>query len=298
MNEFFRKLFRKDRKQPPDNIQTAPLSEEQIKEVAGAGLKLEPSQLIVGSGQSVGKQREHNEDTLFALNSLLSGNGSNLPFGIFIIADGMGGHQHGEIASVVATRAMAGYLVRKLYMPYFSLWSEQQSESLQETLQMGIREAQQAVIKQAPGGGTTLTAAFVMGDRVTLAHVGDSRAYLIYPDGRMEAVTRDHSLVRRLQELGQITEKEAAVHPQRNVLYRAIGQGEPFDADVTTYSLPHPGYLMLCTDGLWGVVSEDDILRIVIKSPSPAIACRDLIEAANAKGGPDNISVILVYHPN
>lgn len=298
MNEFFRKLFGRNRKQPPDNVQTAPLSEEQIKDVVGAGLKLEPSQLIVGSGQSVGKQREHNEDTLFALSSLLSGNGSNLPFGIFIIADGMGGHQHGEIASVVATRAMAGYLVRKLYIPYFNLWSEQQSESLQETLQTGIREAQQAVIKQAPGGGTTLTAAFVMGDRVTLAHVGDSRAYLIYPDGRMEAVTRDHSLVRRLQELGQITEKEAAVHPQRNVLYRAIGQGEPFDADVTTYPLPHPGYLMLCTDGLWGVVSEEDILRIVIKSPSPAIACRDLIEAANAKGGPDNISVILVYHPN
>jgi protein phosphatase len=163
---------------------------------------------------------------------------------------------------------------------------------------MGVHEAQQAVIKLAPGGGTTLTAAFVMGDQVTIAHVGDSRAYFLYPDGRMQSITRDHSLVRRLQELGQITEKEAAVHPQRNVLYRAIGQGEPFDSDVNTHLLPRPGYLLICSDGLWGVVPDMDIFQIVTNAPNPSMACHSLVEAANAAGGPDNISVVIVQYPS
>jgi protein phosphatase len=113
----------------------------------------------------------------------------------------------------------------------------------------------------------------------------------------MQGVTRDHSLVRRLIELGQITEKEAQVHPQRNVLYRALGQGEPLEADISTFQLPHPGYLMLCSDGLWGVVSDMDIFRIVSSASHPSLACRNLIEAANTAGGPDNISVILVEYP-
>lgn len=296
MIEFFRKLFGKPKK-PIESIQTAPLSEEQLEAVTSEMYKFDPPQLIVGSGQSVGKQREHNEDCLFCLNVMLSGNGDSLPFGIFIVADGMGGHQHGEIASGVAVRAMSNYLVRKLYLPYFSLHPETQNEPLQEILQAGVREAQQAVMKLAPGGGTTLTAAFILGEQVNLAHVGDSRAYFIFPDGRMQAVTRDHSLVRRLQELGQITEKEASVHPQRNVLYRAIGQGEPFDSDVNTYLLPHPGFLLLCTDGLWGVISEMEIFDIVTSAPNPSAACHALVQAANDAGGPDNISVILIQYP-
>jgi protein phosphatase len=153
------------------------------------------------------------------------------------------------------------------------------------------------VIKLAPGGGTTLTAAFVLGDQVTLAHVGDSRAYFIYLDGRIQPITRDHSLVRRLQELGQISDREAAEHPQRNVLYRALGQSEPFEPDINTYPFPNAGYLMLCTDGFWGVVPESDVFPIIQSSPNLSIACHRMIEAANANGGPDNISVILVQYP-
>jgi len=295
--DFLRRLFGRNKLTAAD-IQTAPLSEKQLQAVTREVQKYEPPQLIVGTGQSLGRQREHNEDCLYALNITLAGKNDPLPFGIFIVADGMGGHQHGEVASEVATRTLSTTLIRRLYIPNFNLQPEPQSDPLQEVVQQGMREAQQAVLKLAPGGGTTMTAAFVFGEQVTVAHVGDSRAYFVFPDGRMQIVTRDHSLVRRLQELGQISEKEAAVHPQRNVLYRAIGQGEPFDADINTFPMPHPGYLLLCSDGLWGVVPELEIFRIITSTNNPSLACHHLVQAANAAGGPDNISVILVYYPN
>jgi serine/threonine protein phosphatase PrpC len=294
---FFRKVFKR-KVANISSIQTAPLSEDQIKAVAKKEFSLEPPQLVVGIGESVGKQRDHNEDTLFVLNANLAGTSEGIPFGIFLVADGMGGHQFGEIASGIAARTMAGYLIQRLYLPFFNPKPEPQAESFQEIMRNAVLEAQQAVIKQVPGGGTTLTAVFVLGEQATLAHVGDSRAYLLFPDGRMQAITRDHSLVKRLIELGQITEKEANVHPQRNVLYRAVGQGEPFEPDVSTFPFPHPGYLMLCSDGLWGVLPETEICRIINSASNPSIACHDLIEAANAAGGPDNISVILAYYPN
>lgn len=299
MKGFLRRLFGKQSIAIPasTDVQTAPLVDEQLSLVEVSSTRYEPGQMLVGTGQSVGKQREHNEDTIFFLNSILAGNGDSLPFGIFIVADGMGGHEHGEIASSVAVRAVASYLVRRIYMPFIGIHPEAQGESMQELLQSSVHEAQQAVMKLAPGGGTTLTIAFVLGEQVTLAHVGDSRAYFIYSDGRIQAATRDHSLVRRLMELGQITEKEAAVHPQRNVLYRAIGQGEPFDADINTFLLPRPGFLLLCSDGLWGVVSDEDVQRIVSTAASPSEACRNLVDAANAAGGPDNISVVIVQIP-
>jgi PPM family protein phosphatase len=295
---FFRRVFAKKSTTSISNIQTAPLSEDQIEFVTKKEISLEPAQVIVGIGSSVGKQREHNEDTLFVLNANLSGTTEGLPFGIFIVADGMGGHDFGEVASGIAARTMAGYLVQKLYAPFFNAKPEPQSESFQEIMRNAVLQAQQAVIKQVPGGGTTLTSVFVLGQQATIAHVGDSRAYLIYPDGRMQAITRDHSLVKRLIELGQITEKDAYVHPQRNVLYRAVGQGEPLEPDINTFPLPHPGFLMLCTDGLWGVLPEIEIYRIINNAANPSLACHDLVEAANAAGGPDNISVILAYFPN
>jgi protein phosphatase len=118
---------------------------------------------------------------------------------------------------------------------------------------------------------------------------------LLYGEQRMEAVTRDHSLVRRLEELGQITPAEAAVHPQRNVLYRALGQGESLDPDVVTTPFPIGGYLLLCSDGLWGVIPEDEMRRIVYEAPTIQRACQDLVAAANSAGGPDNITVVLAH---
>ena len=275
--------------------QTAPLSLGNVEASdSHHSTKLTPPQLIVGSAQSIGKVRDHNEDSLFVLNTVLAGEDEGIPVGLFIIADGMGGHQHGEVASDVAVRAMAGNLIRKLFLPIVSEEVTAEMESLQEVMLQGIQIAQEAVKKQAPGGGTTLTTAFLLGDQLTIAHVGDSRAYFYAPDNDLQVITRDHSLVRRLQELGQLTEKEAAVHPQRNVLYRAIGQGEPFDPDINTHPFPNPGGLLLCSDGLWGIVPEDKISAIIKKEIDPVAACNALVEAANAAGGPDNISVILV----
>jgi protein phosphatase len=291
--ELVSKIFGK-RKQFLSDVQTAPLSEEQLRAVSTSSVTLKPIQLMVGTAQSVGKQREHNEDSIFALNSILADGNIELPFGIFIVADGMGGHMHGEVASGVAIRAFSQFLISKLYMPFLGIVPETPAESLQEMMEKGMQEAQNAVVKRAPGGGTTLTATLILGEQVTVAHVGDTRAYFLYPDGRMHAITQDHSLVHRLVELGQINEDEAANHPQRNVLYRAIGQAEPYRPDIDTFQIPHPGSLLICSDGLWGVVPENEMFRIVKSSPNPSIACHELTKAANAAGGPDNISVVLV----
>lgn len=296
MLDFFRNLFGKKKiERPSDNVVTAPLSEAQLQSIKAMALnRFEPPQLLVASGQSVGRQRELNEDSLFTLTTTIAGNNSNPPFGLFIIADGMGGHQYGEVASNVAIRTISGYVMKKFHSNLFNLPTLPLDESLQEIAQAAIVEAQRSVLREAPGSGTTVTAALVLGQQLTIAHVGDSRAYLIYNEQRIEGVTRDHSLVRRLEELGQITSAEAAVHPQRNVLYRALGQGETLEPDVVTTPFPVGGYLLLCSDGLWGVVPEEEIRRIIYEAPSIQRACQNLVAAANGAGGPDNISTILV----
>jgi protein phosphatase len=152
------------------------------------------------------------------------------------------------------------------------------------------------VVETVPGGGTTLTVAFLLGEQMTIGHVGDSRAYVISQD-RTEVITRDHSLVERLKELGQLTADEAATHPQRNVLYRAIGQGDNLEVDVFTQPVPKDGYLLLCSDGLWGEVEDSEIQRIVLEHEDLQQACEELVQAANAAGGPDNITAVLVYFP-
>jgi len=256
------------------------------------------SYLVAGYGQSVGKQRDHNEDALFVLTTMLERDHSSIPFGLYIVADGMGGHQHGDIASSTAVRAMAGYILRKLFIPSLDLPQVTPNDPVQDIMQNGLYEAHKAIPKYAPGGGTTLTAILIMGDQMTVAHVGDSRAYAISASGTLQVLTRDHSLVKRLEELGQITPEEAAQHPQRNVLYRALGQPEPFEPDITTFPLNHPGHVFLCSDGLWGVVPEREVYRLIVSSSNPQQACMKLIDAANAAGGPDNITAILVRMPD
>lgn len=302
MTGFIQKLFAKTRHQPLE-AETKPVIEQSLPEQEAVTDEahdekwLELPQLIVGCGQSAGKQRPQNEDALFTLTTILISDTRQTPFGLYIVADGMGGHQHGELASAIAIRAMASYVIRKLYIPLFSAIAKTPEQPLQEIMQEGVVEAHRVILKQAIGGGTTLTAVLIFGEQMTVAHVGDSRAYAIYTDGRMEVLTRDHSLVKRLEELGQITPAEAAIHPQRNVLYRALGQGEPFDPDIITAPLPNPGYLLLCSDGLWGVVPQEDIYNVISSSQTPYQACQKLVEIAYTAGGPDNISAILVRIP-
>jgi serine/threonine protein phosphatase PrpC len=315
MNGFFKKLFGKGKSTQPAEVETADSEATKpgltapptmpLKEPIDPELKLSADELptdihylVAGCAQSVGKQRDHNEDALFSLTTMLSSDTAQIPFGLYMVADGMGGHQHGDIASSTAVRAMAGYILRKLYLPMLDLSQGPPSEPLQEIMQNGLFEAHKVIPKYAPGGGTTMTAVLIMGSQITIAHVGDSRAYAVYADGHMQVLTRDHSLVKRLEELGQLTAEEAAQHPQRNVLYRALGQVEPFEPDITTFPLHHPGYLFICSDGLWGVVAEREIYRLIATNPIPEQACIKLVDAANAAGGPDNITAILVRMPD
>lgn len=297
MEKLFRWLFGKH---PPsaekatDVASTAPLTEEQLKAiVSNQNPQYDLPQLVAAAGQSVGKQRELNEDSLLAITATMAGNSGNLPFGLYVVADGMGGHQFGEVASNAAIRTVAGYILKK-FSPYlFQIKTNPMEESFQEIMAAAVNEAQRIIQREAPGSGTTLTAALVIGQQVTIAHVGDSRAYFIYPDGRIEAVTRDHSLVQRLQELGHITAEEAENYPHRNVLYKALGQGDVLEPEIFTLAFPQLGTLLICSDGLWGVIGEQEIIRAINESPNLQRACQTLVTAANAAGGPDNISVVL-----
>ncbi len=299
MADFFRRLFgSKDNTQGQavgDSATTAPLTDQQIKSILDVqNVKFDMKQLIASVGQSVGKQREHNEDSVLALTSTIAGGVENIPFGLYIVADGMGGHQFGEVASNAAIRIIGGNVTKKFHSYLYHLPTQSLQESLQEVMESSIMEAHQYVQREAPGSGTTVTAALVLGQQMTIAHVGDSRAYAVYPDGRVETLTRDHSLVKRLEELGHLSKDEAENFPHRNVLIRALGQGETLEADIFTTPFPQGGYLLLCSDGLWGVVNEKDIFRLVSGAPNLHRACQSLVEAANAAGGPDNITVAIV----
>jgi protein phosphatase len=301
MTSFFQRILPK-RKHSSSNTNTIPVKEQAVGAISTPTEAAYPenfidfAQLSAGCWQSIGLQRDHNEDALFTLTTTLATDTRNTMFGLYIIADGMGGHLHGEVASALAIRAMAGHVIDNIYTQLLAVTPHEQDQSIQEIMKAGVLEANRAILTHALGGGTTLTAVLVFGDQLTFAHVGDSRAYLVKNDS-VEVFTHDHSLVKRLEELGQITAEEAITHPQRNVLYRALGQVEPLEPDIFTAPLPQGGQLLLCSDGLWGLVTKENILELVNSSASIQMACQRLIEAANAAGGPDNISAILIKLP-
>jgi protein phosphatase len=265
--------------QPPDETEVSGYSAPHIQ---------------VGYGLSTGKQRTHNEDAFFTLTTMFSYNETELPFGLYIVADGMGGHKNGEIASELAIRTVVGTILSEIYAPLMGLNPKPSELSFREVFHVGIEKANEEIITKSYGGGTTLTAILIIGDQMTIAHVGDSRVYSVDKSGRLEPLTRDHSLVKRLQELGQITPEEAAIHPQRNVLYRALGQGEPFEPEIISSPRPETGSLLVCSDGLWNIVGPDGMRAIIKSGVSVQDICDRLIDAANDAGGPDNISAILV----
>jgi protein phosphatase len=251
-------------------------------------------QLQVGHVSDVGQVRPHNEDASLVVESVFEGDQAAETIGLFIVADGMGGHQAGEVASALAARMVARGLIEEVYIPYLRQSSHQSDQlSLTEALQQAVEAANQAVHGQVPGSGTTLTCALVINSRAYLAHVGDSRAYLYYNQA-LKQITRDHSYVDKLVELGQISAEAAAVHPQRNVLYRAVGQGDQLEIDIYPLDLPNGSRLLLCSDGLWGMLSDNVIQAILASARSPQDACQELIAAANEAGGRDNITAIVV----
>jgi serine/threonine protein phosphatase PrpC len=265
-----------------------------VKSAETTSISQEGLSFMVGKGSHVGKKREHNEDAFFTLECTLKQNGEIMPFGLFIIADGMGGHQAGNVASALATRVVAHSLLRQVYLPF--LRDDERDSSrrpINEALIEALSDASLAVYEAVPDAGTTLTAALIVGTHAYIGHVGDSRAYLVTEKG-LQQITQDHSLVARLIELGQATPEEAMTHPQRNVLYRALGQGGSMEVDTYFQLLPVGSQLLLCSDGLWGTVPEREMAAIIAAAPSPQIACRRLIEAAITHGGDDNITTILI----
>lgn len=299
MAGFFRKLFAgfsiTSPQSPKKNLAGAFITPASPNVINMESALPETMQLVHAVGQSVGRVREHNEDTLLAFTSIISGGLHANSFGLYIVADGMGGHQFGEVASNAAVHIMAERISARLNAEFFKLAGQDDfDQSLQDLMKASILEAHEYVKQQAPGSGTTVTAALVVGQLVIIAHVGDSRAYTIDSNGGMVCVTTDHSLVKQLEEMGQLTREEAENFPHRNVLIRALGQGDTLEADIFTIPFPRNGYLLLCSDGLWGSLSDVQILGTVADSQNLHLACHELVQAANTAGGPDNISVIIV----
>lgn len=288
---FLQRLLSQPKAEPGSTKQAAGKSlDQEADPVKGLG-QLTPG-LHVGTLSDIGQVRERNEDSLFAVQSLLQHDDGQEWFGLFIVADGMGGHQKGELASSLAVRTAAECILKDIYLSFLAN-NNQGSRPINEVLIAAIEKANTVVQEVVPDGGTTLTVALVMGHSAYIAHVGDSRAYW-FNQGNLKQVTKDHSLVQRLVELGQETAEGALTHPQRNVLYRAIGQGTAMEVDIYVQHLPPGSSLLLCSDGLWGPVKNELLREIIGTSGNPQEACQRLIAVANKNGGEDNITAVMV----
>ncbi len=241
----------------------------------------------------MGRTREANEDTFLTLKSVIGDESEPLAVALLIVADGMGGHMRGQEASSLAIRVAGEVIVRDVLLPVLSRRaSEIAIRPIHEILTEAAVSANQAVAQMESDAGTTLTCVLVLGHSAYVAHVGDTRVYYLNDDG-LHQITQDHSLVNRLAELGQISAQEAQHHPQRNFLYRAVGQGHELKVDTYSRRLETGSHLILCSDGLWGAVSEEEIVDVIRISSSPQEACNELIARANDHGGEDNITMIL-----
>ena len=224
------------------------------------------------SRSDVGSVREHNEDSFLAASPL------------FVVADGMGGHEAGEVASRIAVETMRQRVPKK---------------ANPEALAAAVLDANEAVLKGAadgtgrPGMGTTITAALIYDDEVIIAQVGDSRAYLLH-DNVLQRITRDHSLVADLIEQGRLTEEEARFHPQRSVITRALGSDVQMQPDIYSLRVEKGDRLILCSDGLSSMVSDESIEAILLDNEYPQEACDELVDEALAAGGLDNVTVIVI----
>ncbi|MGA6948236.1 MAG: Stp1/IreP family PP2C-type Ser/Thr phosphatase, partial [Solirubrobacterales bacterium] len=220
-----------------------------------------------------GRQRHANEDSYFARPP------------VFAVADGMGGAQAGEVASRIA----AGAFERRPRVVKETP-AEGQLEEIAKAANREIHRLAQEDSSRA-GMGTTLTAAMLRDDEVSLGHVGDSRAYL-FRDGELKRLTKDHSLVEELRRQGRLTEEQAEEHPQRSIITRALGPEPNVNVDTMTFPARDGDVYLLCSDGLTTMVSDDEIRRILTESKTLRSAVNKLVDAANRGGGRDNITAV------
>jgi serine/threonine protein phosphatase PrpC len=249
--------------------------------------------LQIAQGTDVGRARENNEDAFLTLRALMGPEASGSPLGLLVVADGLGGHAQGGEASLTAVRVASGSLVKEILLPLLADHpTNDERRPIQEILTEATLSANRAVSQLQSGAGTTLTSVLVIGHSAYVAHVGDTRAYYL-ADNKADQITEDHSLVRRLLDLGEISPQEAQSHPQRNLLYRALGQDPELEVDTYFRRLAKGSWLLLCSDGLWNNVSEEEMLEVVSEAFTPQQACNELIERANDDGGEDNITTVL-----
>jgi PPM family protein phosphatase len=239
----------------------------------------------------VGRQRQHNEDSFLVEDKAK----------LYLVADGMGGHAAGEIASRIAVDSISEFIMHSKTDD--GTWPHAYDEHFRRStnrLMAAVRLANTRVLEamrkdaRLRGMGTTVVASLVDGDIFSVAHVGDSRAYLIR-DHQLSRITNDHSWVFEQVQAGMLTEAEAEKHPLRNVITRALGGALQVAPDASEIEARPGDVYLLCSDGLTGMVPEDEILKVVTDSDGDLKrACQALIEAANEHGGLDNVTAVLV----
>jgi serine/threonine protein phosphatase PrpC/ribosomal protein L40E len=246
----------------------------------------------VGRRTHPGIKRVVNEDSLlcYTVNSVKEG--ISKPMGIFAIADGMGGHANGDVASSLAIQS----ITEKTSADMLSLYNRT-DEEITSWLNHTIQKANLALFEDRTKAnsdmGSTLVCTLMLGNKAYLTHLGDSRMYLLR-EGDMQQLTTDHSMVQQLVSIGKISPEDARNHPQRNVIYRSLGEKPQVEMDIYTQTLKPGDKLLLCSDGLTGMLNDPKIQILIHEAPSPQTACDYLVDAANLDGGEDNISVILV----
>ena len=247
--------------------------------------------------RDIGRVRSINQDSVFALTTTLPRESSDVSMGLFVVADGMGGHAGGEIASRMAISTVVRHVLAELVVPALA---DGVTEALQPLLIAAVQEANRAIWEhaQAIGSdmGTTCTVALLLGQALYIGHVGDTRAYLITPTG-MRLITNDHSTVGRLIQLGQLDPTEAREHPLRSQLYRTVGQHPEVLVDFIYQPIGNATHLLMCSDGLWSMLDEEVLSDVLEHTVWPHDACRELIARANLAGGEDNISAVVVTLP-
>lgn len=234
----------------------------------------------------VGLKRELNEDNLMMIEAESSALG---PYGIYIVADGLGGHEAGEVASQITIDTIRNH--HDQHPPNGAPFNDWFNEAIMATNDKVL--AYQESHKEAEKMGSTLVMALVAGNMAHIANVGDSRAYHL-TNGEINQISIDHSLVERLVQIGQITREEARTHKQRNVVYSIIGEKRRLEVGHYDLALSPGDRLLLCSDGLSGMITDEELLRISQSEPDPARAARQMVSAAREAGGHDNITAILV----
>ena len=239
----------------------------------------------------VGMKRSHNEDSLFLMDEQQ----------FYVVADGMGGHASGEVASKLAVETLQAFY-DETAADLEKTWPYKMDKALsyeENRIITGVKLANKSIFEQAQadlrlkGMGTTVVAIKVNGNEVFVGHVGDSRAYRIR-DGAIEQITEDHSLLNDYIKMRNLTPEEIENFPHKNVIVRALGMKDQVQVD-TSRQVPEPNdILLLCSDGLSGMITDDEILDVTLEHEDLDEACGALIEAANNNGGNDNVTVVLV----